>query len=99
MSASRLIEAVRDAGVSLRARLWCDAPDKLPPDVRAAVRAHEADILRELVHPRILVLCALCGSRRELIAITNHTGWLCQTCAPDWQYRADERAAIEGEQP
>ncbi|HQT74939.1 MAG TPA: hypothetical protein PLX84_13460 [Acidiphilium sp.] len=94
MTAGELIEAARRAGVTLRARVWAENPDQLQPEIRSAIRADEADILRELVHPRILILCAACGSAREIVAIENPGGWLCDGCAPDWQYVADERAAI-----
>ncbi|MCF3947793.1 hypothetical protein AiwAL_15970 [Acidiphilium sp. AL] len=49
MSAATLIWRAAEAGVTLRPRIWADGADRLPDDVRAELRAHEADIIRLLL--------------------------------------------------
>jgi hypothetical protein len=97
MTPAELIAAAKGAGVTLRPRLWADHPDRLQPEIRAAIRADMDGIIRELVDPFIVVLCGRCGSSQRFIAIENPTGWTCSTCSPDWKYERDERFAIQTE--
>lgn len=98
MSPADALAAARAAGVAIEARLWCDADDRLPAGVRAALKDHRDEVLRLLVDPAIHVLCGRCGgASQRFIAVENPTGWTCSTCSPDWQYERDERAAIQTE--
>lgn len=97
MTPTNLTEAARAVGVSLRVRIFAEGADRLPEEVREAIKAKEADVVRHLVDPTIIVLCARCGGSRQFVAIENPTGWTCSNCSPDWQYERDERAAIIAE--
>jgi len=97
MTGADLIRSAQGAGVTLRARLWVEGVEKLQPEIRAAIRAHETEIIRELVDPTVIVLCARCGGSQRFVAIENPTGWTCSTCSPDWEYERAERFAIQTE--
>ena len=50
MSAARdLVRAAAAAGVTLEARLWCDAPDRLAPELREALAGARPAVLRLLL--------------------------------------------------
>lgn len=98
MNARDLLRRATAAGVKIEARLWCDAPDHLPPDLRAALSEHRAEVMRLLIDPAIIVLCGRCGTAsRRLVAVENPEGWQCDRCSPDWRYDHEEREAIEAE--
>jgi hypothetical protein len=97
MTPNELIEAARAAGVTLRTRIWADNADALRPEIRAAIRADEAEIVRHLVDPFIIVLCARCGGSQRFVAIENPEGWTCSICSPDWKMENVERVAIQTE--
>ncbi len=97
MTPAELTEAARAVGVSLRVRIFAEGVDRLSAEIRAAIKAKEADVARHLVDPTIIVLCARCGRSQRFVAIENSEGWTCSDCSPDWQYERDERAAIIAE--
>jgi hypothetical protein len=75
-----LIEAATSAGVTLRPRLWAEPVNGLPPELRARLRAAEAEVIRALIgdaaartvtHPPVRTdeagpvdRCAQCGAGR-----------------------------------
>ena len=48
-AARDLVRAVAAAGARLEARLWCDAPDRLAPELRDALTAARPAVLRLLL--------------------------------------------------
>ncbi|HEX7388646.1 MAG TPA: hypothetical protein VF286_00950, partial [Acidiphilium sp.] len=63
-----------------------------------ALGDQRAEVLRLLVDPAIIVLCARCGTAsRRFIEVVNPEGWTCERCSPDWQAEAMERDAIAAE--
>jgi hypothetical protein len=48
-AAHQLVRAAEAAGVRLEARLWCDAPDRLAPELRGALAAARPAVLRLLL--------------------------------------------------
>ncbi len=47
-----LIRQAGEAGVTLRPRLWAEGAERLDQDTRAALRVHEADVIRLLLDAR-----------------------------------------------